>query len=82
MVSSDADSVRVVKFEQATNAPYPIRVTPSGMVTSVSPEQPEKASSPIDVRALDRVILVTPDQQNTPLPIEVTVLGMTTSVIS
>ena len=49
--------------------------------TSVRPEQPEKASSPIDVTLLGIVIDVRPEQpEKAELPIDVTLLGIVIDV--
>jgi hypothetical protein len=52
-------------------------VTELGIVIDVKPEQPEKASSPIEETELGIVIDVKPEQpEKASYPIEVTELGM------
>ena len=54
-----------------------MEVTELGMVTEVSPEQPEKAPSPMEVTELGMVTEVSPEQlENADSPIEVTELGI------
>ena len=66
-----------VKEEQSAKAPYPIEVTPSGIVMPVKEEQYSKAPSPIEVTLSGIVMPVKEEQKPKALsPIEVTLFGI------